>query len=163
MRKGNMKQIQLSDDFFVLVDDEDYERISSWSWYLLKVKNSNNHYAVRHTPRPNRRHIYMHREILNAPDGVEVDHVDGNGLNNTRKNLRLCTRSQNMMNRRASSSNISGFKGVSWDKSRNNYLSKIKVKGKTINLGRFVDPIDAATAYDRAAVKYFGSYAKTNF
>jgi len=97
-----------------MVDDEDYEYINRWKWYIFK--GTNTFYATRTLPRVNGKHlnINMHRVILQTPDGMYVDHINGNGLDNRGVNLRNCTRSQNQHNRGKSRNNTSGYKGVSW-------------------------------------------------
>lgn len=104
----------------------------------------------------------MHRAILGAKKGEESDHRNCNGLDNRRANLRLCTTSQNQMNRRKQDGCTSNFKGVFWDKERRKWLSRIHYKGKQIHLGRFYIEKDAAHAYNQAATKFFGEFARPN-
>lgn len=103
----------------------------------------------------------MHRLIIGAKRGQMVDHKDGNGLNNTLSNLRLCSHIQNCMNS-ASRGNKTGYKGVTLLHS-GKFVAGIKHNGKTIHLGTFILVKDAALAYDDAARKYFGEFARTNF
>ena len=105
----------------------------------------------------------MHREILGLRygDGKQVDHIDGNGLNNQKSNVRICTRSQNAFNRKLVSSN-SGRKGVTWHKTVGMWEAQIRKDGKNIYLGCFQDKENAATAYDIAAEKMFGEFALLN-
>jgi len=104
----------------------------------------------------------MHELIMNPGMGQEIDHKNGNGLDNRRDNLRICTHANNMCNRRIGKNNKSGYKGVYFTKSGNAWRSKLRFKGRNINLGNFKKPIDAAIAYDNAAMKYFGEFARTN-
>ena len=104
----------------------------------------------------------MHREIMHAPKGMVVDHIDGNSLNNRRSNLRLCTVSQNHQNRRRTYGS-SKYKGAWWDKRRNKWVAAITFKGKYIYLGFFDNEIDAGKAYDRKAAELFGEFAYLNF
>lgn len=107
--------------------------------------------------------IYLHREILGAKKGEYVDHRNGDGLNNLRNNLRLCTNQQNASAFRApAAGKTSRFRGVHWNSSRNKWVSSIRVKYKKHFLGRFKTETEAAKAYDRAAQEHFGPYAQLN-
>jgi hypothetical protein len=103
----------------------------------------------------------MHRIVVNAPPGMEVDHIDGNRLNNTRANLRICSRGQNQQNRKRTQ-NSSRFKGVSWFMRHGLWSAYIKKCGKKIHLGYFVEEKEAALTYDAAARLLFGAYALFN-
>ena len=114
----------------------------------------------------------MHREITNAPKGMQVDHINGNTLDNRKENLRVCTRSQNMMNRGKQNNNKSGYKGVSYMKKKDpNYeypkpwraQIKCPTNQKVIHLGCYKYPEQAARAYDKKAIELFGEYAQLNF
>lgn len=124
-------------------------------------------YAIRSTYIKGQKiHYQMHRVILSRMLGKEllradrVDHIDGNGLNNRRCNLRLATNAQNAYNQKKRSDNASGFKGVSFDKSRNKWIAQIMVNYKHIHLGRFETPEEAYRAYRQAAFEYFGEFAR---
>lgn len=118
-------------------------------------------YAARtEGPRRNMRRFAMHRVILEAPKGMEVDHINHNTLDNRRENLRLCERFQNNGNRGVGRHNKSGLKGVNFD--RNRWKAEISVKNKTVYLGRFKTKEDAGRAYDVAAINHFGQFARTN-
>lgn len=106
---------------------------------------------------------YLHREIMGAVSGQFVDHKDGNPLNNTRKNLRFCSKAENQYNQRKRLDNTSGYKGVYWNRLNKNWRVKINYKNKTIEVGSFSKATDAALAYDSAALKYHGQFARTNF
>jgi hypothetical protein len=162
-----MRTIELTQDQVAIVDDEDFDWLSLWIWSAGKDRTGNKFYATRTveiSPRPNRQfHIVkMHRLIMDAPDGVEVDHIDGNGLNNQRSNLRLATHQQNMCNQGLLSTNSSGWKGVRWHKQRQKWQARITVDGREIHLGLFGDPVEAAKRYDAAASEYFKDFARTN-
>jgi hypothetical protein len=104
----------------------------------------------------------MHRFLIGEA-GLYVDHRNGDGLDNRRANLRSATNSQNQANRGKSKRNKSGFKGVYFHKPAQKFLASIQFEGKLRHLGLFADPIEAAKAYDAAALEYFGQFAKTNF
>lgn len=154
-----MKEISLTRGFVTLVDNEWYDHLNQWKWQANTAGKSDLVYAVRKGMR-----IIMHRVIMGAPKGMEVDHIDGNGLNNQCHNLRLATHSQNLQNRRASRSGVSPYRGVSWHNQAHKWQVHIKPPaGKNKNLGYFASEIDAAKAYDKAANEYFGEFARLNF
>ena len=162
------KLLPLSQNKFAIVDADDYDRLNQYKWCLSKTRHTN--YAMRRTKgklvkgkRVKRKAILMHRSILNAPRHLVVDHINHNGLDNRKSNLRLCTRAENSRNRRPFRFNGSRYKGVSWDKQRKRFLAAIRCKGKYYNLGRFKSEITAAKAYDRKARELFGEFAYLNF
>jgi hypothetical protein len=154
-----MKEIQLTQGQFALVDDIDYKHFNQWKWHAQKKGST--YYAVRTEGSVFKKRFIMHREIVNAPKGMDVDHHNGNGLDNRRANLRICTRAQNLSNRY--NKNVSGYKGVVWQEHARKYKAQITRNSKVAHLGYFDNPIEAAQAYDRAAKEYFGEFAKTNF
>jgi len=113
--------------------------------------------------RVKRKTIMMHRFILNAPRHLVVDHINHNGLDNRKSNLRLCTRAENSRNRRSFNNKSSRYKGVSWDKQRKLFLAAIRCNGKYYNLGRFKSETAAAKAYDKKTRELFGEFAYLNF
>ena len=158
-----MKEIELTRGKVALVDDENFEYLNQWKW--MARESGNNYYAVRGV-RKNRKlqNIAMHRIIMNTSNELQVDHIDHNGLNNQKVNLRNCTRQQNMMNKALTKRNKTKFKGVSTSM-RNGQIkisADIKAEGRTIYLGRFKTLESAALAYNEAAVKYFGEFAYLN-
>jgi len=156
----SIRLIPLTQGKFAIVDAEDYDRLAKYKWHCRRSKNK--FYAYR-TERKTRKTIGMHREILGAPPGLLVDHIDGNGLNNRKSNLRLCTYSQNTYNRRPNRNSISKYKGVTYHKRNKKWEAKIILNGKFIYLGGFDDEIEAALAYDRKAAELFGEFAYLNF
>lgn len=155
------KQIPLTQGKFALVDDEDFEFLNQLKWRAHKGTNTESSYAVRTdkssgTPVE----IYMHRKVLNAPQGFEVDHIDGNRLNNQKQNLRIASHYQNSLNRGVFKNNTSGCAGVSFQKSRNKFTAFITVKGKKVFLGRFKNFCDAVIARQKAEDKYFGNFRR---
>lgn len=158
-----MKQIPLTQGKFALVDDEDFEWLSQWKWCAQKA--GENIYAVRDGKFKDGFHqtIRMHRAILDLTDpSIFCDHVDGNGLNNQRDNLRRCCHAENSRNINLSKRNKSGFKGVSWYKSTSKWVAMVRVNGKGVHLGYFSDIADAARAYNEAALKHHGNFANLN-
>ena len=159
-----MKTIPLTQNQVALVDDEDYERVAAFKWCAHRKPDT--FYAVRSSSRlldPLRRQksIAMHGFIVRAPAGTVVDHRDHNGLNNQRDNLRLCTDALNGGNRRLSSNNTSGYKGVVWNKCCRKWQAQIEVNKLKIYLGLFDDRTAAAHTYNRAALEHFGSKTAT--
>ena len=158
---GQSRLVPLSQGKFATVDPEDYEWLSQWKWSLRKAPYTS--YAVRGTKINGKwTTIIMHRLIMNAQKGQEIDHINHNGLDNRKCNLRFCTRSQNIMNTRPKRG-TSKYKGVSWCKMTQNWLSCIMMDGEYINLGYYDDEIDAAKTYDDKAKELFGEFACLNF
>ena len=112
--------------------------------------------------RTNGEAIKMHRLITNAPKGIFVDHIDGNPLNNRLDNLRLCLKQQNEFNTKIRSDNVSGYKGVSFDKRKHHYRAYITKDGKQYFLGYFSTKEEAAIAYNQKTTELFGAFARLN-
>lgn len=153
-----MKRIKLSQDKFALVDENLFEELNKYKWMAKNDKK--NCYAARHSSEGTRKLIFMHRIIMNTPVGMFTDHVDGDGLNNQKYNLRTCTNLQNSRNRGKNRNNTSGFKGVSWHEEAKKWRALIAVKGKQKSLGLFIIKLEAYQAYCDACVKYHGDFAK---
>lgn len=157
-----MKEIKLTQGKFAMVDDVDYEWLSQWKWYAAKF--SNTFYAWRGV-NVNRKVkiIQMHRLILGLTDTqTHTDHIDGNGLNNQRLNIRACSRSENMRNKKPNRRSASIFKGVHWHKPNRKWVAQIGVNSKARYIGSFDSEIEAAMAYNEAALKHFGEFARLN-
>lgn len=150
------KLIPLTQEQFSIVDNADFDWLSQWKWHYVAKDGSQ--YASRTS-----QGIKMHRVILNAPTGIYVDHIDGNGLNNQRSNLRFATPQQNMHNQRPQQreNKTSPYKGVALNYKK--WRAHIRVNGKLIVIGRFDFELDAARAYDAAARQFFGEFARPNF
>lgn len=158
-----VKLIPLTQDKFAKVDDEDYEDLMQFKWYAHCKHKYNLWYA--RTGIDNRKKLFMHRYILQLQNSaVLVDHINRDGLDNTRRNLRIASASESNMNRRKKSSPASSqFKGVCWHKQCKKWQAQIRVNGKLNYLGLFVDEIEAAKIYDDAARQSFGQFAYLNF
>lgn len=153
-----MKKINLTQGEYALVDDEDYEFLSQWKWCTFKREGYTS-YAIHSQ---NKKTTYMHRLLMKAKKGEHVDHINHDGLNNQRSNLRLCTRAQNQWNARKSKKNTSGYKGVMWHKSNKQWEAKIMANRKYMYLGSFQKKSDAVKVYREAAKEYHGEFANTN-
>jgi len=141
----------------VLIDDEDFELVSKYNWSLYGKDNK--FYAEN---KSSDIYLIMHRLIMNAPPGQMIDHINGNGLDNRKENLRFCSKKENAWNQELRSDNTSGYKGVSWDKAKKKWMATIKVNYKRIFLGYYKIKEDAAIAYNNAAIKYFNEFARLN-
>jgi hypothetical protein len=161
----SIRLIPLTKNQNAIVDADDYEWLNQFNWCAYHTRNK--WYAVR---RQAKMTIPMHREILNNCQG-EIDHKDGNGLNNTKSNLRICTHAQNQANQRLQRGRI--FKGICYTpitrcgkyvgRRTKPWLAVIKLNQKQKHLGYFATQEEAARAYDKAAKELFGEFARTNF
>jgi hypothetical protein len=154
------KEIPLTKGKIAIVDDDDYELLAHWKWYYSQNSNGRGGYAARRDSA--RQMIRMHRLILNAPEGIEVDHVNGNPLDNRRDNLRLCSRAENCRNiAKCHRQTTSCFRGV-YRTLRGQWAAMTGVNGKRVWIGRFDSEEEAARAYDRAILVLHGSFARVN-
>lgn len=169
-----MKVIHLTKGRFSLVDDEDYERVNQFKWHANE-KYPGCFYAYRKAWIPSEirtskikgliyhgyyKTIPMHRFIMNEPQNMEIDHIDGNGLNNQKNNLRLATHQQNMMNNRVRKTNKVGVAGICWDKANSKWRAFIQYKGKSYKLGRFTNIADAIKARKDKEKELFGDFLR---
>lgn len=155
-----MKFIQTSRGMDIAVDDEDYPLLNRWTWSIRKIRRCFYAYtSITGTP------VSMHRLIL-GPIGCRkvIDHIDGNGLNNQKTNIRICSQSKNVQNaHNLKTAKYSRFRGVSWRRRSEKWVAASKHKGKCYNLGEFRDELSAAVSYDMFVLNTFGKLAYTNF
>jgi hypothetical protein len=142
---------------FSIIDNEDYQEACQYRWHL---RSDGKHVVAEICGKK----VALHRFITKDYVSRDIDHIDGDGFNNCKSNLRGATRSQNNANQRKSDRPLtSRFKGVSYDKRRNRWIATIRVNYKNTHIGSFTDEIDAAMAYDAYARRYFREFARLNF
>ena len=158
-----MKRILLTQGKYTIVDDENYGWLMQWKWCVSKKHRS--WYAVRGTERGGIQKTYqMHNFIMPPPKNKEIDHKNGDGLDNRKCNLRICTHAENIRNQRTRiTKGTSIFKGVCFEKQTGSWKAQIGFNKKSINLGRYKSEIEAARVYDSAAKNLYKQYAQTNF
>lgn len=157
-----MKHIPLTQGKFAIVDDEDFDWLSQWKWCFNQGYAARTQNIGTFNGKEKKIGIQMHRLILGTPNGVETDHHDGDGLNNQRDNLREATSSQNQMNRASKINSTSLFKGVSWSRHKKRWVAQITINKKVTYIGSFRNEVDAAKAYNEAAIIHYGEFARLN-
>ena len=158
-----MKLIKLTQGKFAKVDDENFEWLSQFKWCFDSAGYAvRNVYSKDSRGRKVHKAIYMHRLVLGTPEGKQTDHINGDGLDNQLSNLRIASCSENAFNQGAHKDSRSGIKGVSWHARNQAWVGQIRIGGKRISLGYFKDINAATRAYNAAAIKYHGSFARLN-
>jgi hypothetical protein len=159
-------EIEIS-GYKVLIDDEDFEKVSRYKWHVKRsyLKRTGNYYF---TTRPyingKRGSIALHHYIFgDPPEGLYLDHINRNTLDNRKGNFRFTTPQQNKYNQKCRKDSTTGYKGVGVQTHCPKYIVKIVYDGKRHSLGTYSDPIEAARVYDRKALEVYGEYAATNF
>jgi hypothetical protein len=155
--------IPLTRGKFAVVDLEDAERLCQFFWCAHCIRGR--WYASGRVFNEDgwQKLMLMHRFIVDAPDGVLIDHEDNNALNNSRRNLRVATKAQNAANSRLRSDNKSGYRGVSWDDRKEKWRAVVRPKGRQVWIGYYDDPREAALAHDVVITEMFGAFARTNY
>ena len=152
-----IKEIELTQGKFAIVDDEDYDRLNQYKWRYSTG------YAMRAVWTKNKQiAVLMHREVIGARPEFEVDHINRKRLDNRKENLRECTRSQNACNK-PRIGKVSKYRGVSkYGKSSSSWISRIKTNGKLFYIGSFKEEKEAAKKYNEYAIKFHGEFAILN-
>lgn len=155
--EGNIAYVPLTKGYEAIIDAADAPLVEGYAWKAF-VDTRRVYATTEIGGRKNKTAIRMHRLIMDAPDGLDVDHIDHNGINNRRHNMRLCTRSENLQNQRRRLDNTSGFKGVNFYKRTGRWRAYIMRDGKERHLGYFDTPEDAYAAYCSASKVLHGEY-----
>ena len=149
-----MLTIKLNRDKVALIDNQDWILVSQYKWFWNKARRN----VYRN--KKDKKSSFIHRLIMNPPNDMDVDHANGNPLDNRRSNLRICTRSQNNCNKAKQCNNTSGYKGVYWDKKNNKWRAKVSVNKRDYCMGRYKNIIDAVKAYNNGAKILHGKFAR---
>ena len=152
--------------FTALIDEEDWDKVKDYKWRIDKPSSRPRYgpYVIGYNKQL-KKEGKLHRVIMDAPKGMLVDHIDGDGLNNTKQNLRLCTHKENQRNKKANYNNPTGFKGVKVHGNKYRARLSYKIGGKSgeHSLGIYNTPEEAARAYDKKAIELHGEFASLNF
>lgn len=163
----SVRGIEVGKGLVAVVDACDYEWLTDWHWYTTGGVGPDKGGPYAHGYHPaTKRKAFMHRLIAQTPEAAKTDHINGDTLNNRRCNLRVVTHAENMRNRKRQLNNTSGYRGVRLHTVEGKYRSwvaRINVDGKEIWLGTHATAEEAAAAYDKAAVTYYGTFARVNF
>lgn len=149
---------------YAIVDDEDFERVNQYRWTAVKHTYKNGH--IKYYAYNEKNNIAMHRLIMNCTDkSKDIDHKNHNGLDNTKSNLRICTRSQNSANSRDKNRPVNGYeyRGIQKKPNGSHWRAFITFQLKRIYIGTYYTAEEAAEAYDRKAIELFGDFAYLNF
>lgn len=152
------KLVDVGHEMHALVDDEDFQNVSRYRWWL--ARRHRNFYAMGIV---SGQRVYLHRFIMSPPEGMVVDHMNRNGLDCRRSNMRITSKTKNAQNTRHRSHNTSGFRGVYFCKQTGRWRAEIRCNGKVKKLGRYHDKVHAARVYDVNAVELHGEFATLNF
>ena len=158
------RMIPLTMGKVAIVDAADFDALSAYKWCAMQSGNGKFR-AMRKGPRNggSGAAILMHRLVMSAPEGVKVDHINHDPLDNRRSNLRLCTHAENLRNVTSYRESSSQYLGVSWHKARGKWTAQIEIDGRKKHLGYFTEEAAAALTYDAAARAHYGAFANPNF
>jgi len=160
--EGDIAYVPLTRGYEAVIEVADVPLVDAWNWYAnVRYRRDGTIRTIYAARKTTNKHLFLHRIILSPRDGVDVDHIDGSGLNNRRTNLRHATKRQNQHNSTKRCDNTSGFKGVSLCAVGGNWRARIKINGKEMSLGCFDTPEEAAAAYAEASAKYHGEFGRT--
>lgn len=159
------KEVPLTKGYTAIVDDEDYDRVVKIRWHVLTGRINSPTYASSSQKINGKwKNVSLHRYILNAPIGIQVDHRNGDGLDNRRANLRVASVAQNAYNRRPMKGSFSGYKGVRHKMfTRDRWIASIGHERRLLHIGMYDTAEEAARAYDAKAKELFGEFAYVNF
>lgn len=165
-RSNAMKKIKISgkkgSGLFVKIDDADHESLSKYTWWVFGSSPERKYVGTEALISGKLKKFYIHRLIMGFPVGMDIDHINGDVLDNRRINLRVCTRSENVQNMRNVRGGSSKYKGVYWSTQERKWRAMIGLNGKGRSLGYYKSERSAAISYNKAAIKLFGEYAKLN-
>ena len=157
--EGDLAYVPLTQGREAIIDVADVPLVEGFNWFASVRKNTV--YAQRiDRSSHKRRAVYMHRALMCEPSGLHIDHIDGDGLNNCRHNIRVATSAQNSQNKRLAVCNTSGMKGVSREKTTDKWRAQIVVHGKHVSIGRFATPEAAHDAYCKASARLHGEFGR---
>jgi hypothetical protein len=164
--EGIIAYVPLTKGYEAVIDASDAHLVNKWNWCALVTKRKDGSVRSVYAARKERSSgmpttILMHRVISKDQNGIDIDHIDCNGLNNRKSNLRKATKSQNQHNQRISGANKSGVKGVRWHKASQKWVAQIECNGRRHHLGCYASISDAAGAYASASASFHGEFGRT--
>lgn len=159
--EGQLAYVPLTQGYEAVIDAADVHLVEGCSWHV-QVRDHTVYVIRNDYSTGKQRTIRMHRVLMGKPEGFEVDHIDGDGLNNRRSNLRVATKAQNQHNQRLARHNTSGFKGVGWHKRVGKWAARITLQGKMRHLGYFGTPEEASAAYASASKNLHGEFGRVS-